>query len=964
MVFLEKIASAYYRHHASELADVIFVFPNRRAGLFFQYYLKKIVRQPVFAPSTITINELFSQLSSLQTIDKVGLLFRLYAIYQRVSKKEETFDHFVYWGEMLINDFDDVDKYLVDAKQLFTNVTELKEIDNLFSYLTENQIEAIKRFWSTFEPTQESAKQKDFRATWEILYPLYDTLRSELLQRKEGYQGMIFRDVAERMMRRESIPIDCKHIVFVGFNALTPAEKELFSYFKKLGLADFYWDYDIPELKDSVNRGSDFIRENLHQFPSRYELENDQPVERNISLVGIPSAVGQAKYVASLLRESYAQTNTEHSPEALMQTVILLPDENLLLPVIYALPEEVHNVNVTMGYPVSISSAAVFIDQLLLLQRHAKQRGNETLFYFQPVQQLLHHPYLLFLMDEVVNALSEQITRYNKIFISHSELGKNDLLSSIFSVCETPQETIAYLVSVVKQLLQRMQPTADEPVERQLEQELLFSLYGMLNRTQMLFADYATDMSNETFRRLLKQLMDALILPFEGEPLSGLQIMGLLETRALDFEHVIILSFNEGVFPQKQTALSFVPYHLRKGFGLPTGEHQDAVFAYHFYRLLHRAKQVHLLYDTRSDGLQSGEVSRYLYQLRYHYRVPIHEATATFLVSPQRSARIEVQKQGTIHERLQLYLMPQSEKALSASSINAYLDCPLRFYLTAVEGLNEGKAVEENIEANTFGLLFHEAMQILYQPYIGKLVTTAMVDTLLKDVAAIDQIVAMVYTRVFLQKEKGIVYPEGQHLILATVIRQYMMQLLRQDRIHAPFEYLASEEPFLVRLPLSDGQRGVNVKGFIDRIDRKEGVTRILDYKSGSDQVEFDDVEHLFWCEAGKKRPKAVFQVFFYSSAFLMQHDASDIEPGIVVLSSLFKSDFASHVVDKGNKQKSIVSNFSEMNEEFTDLLTQVMDEIFDSAIPFRQTDDPAHCTFCPFTAICKREKEPAENSE
>lgn len=961
MVFLEKIASAYYQHHASELGDVIFVFPNRRAGLFFQHYLKKLVRQPVFAPTVITINDLFSQLSSLQTIDKVGLLFRLYAIYQRISHKDETFDHFVYWGEMLINDFDDVDKYLVDAKQLFTNVTELKEIDNLFSYLSENQIEAVKRFWSTFEPAQESAKQKDFRATWEILFPLYDTLRTELLQRKEGYQGMIFRDVAERMMRRETIPIDCKRIVFVGFNALTPAEKELFSYFAKIDLADFYWDYDIPELRDSVNRGSDFIRENLHQFPSRYELEPDQPAERNISLVGIPSAIGQAKYVSSLLRKRYSLANGEQSSDTLMQTIILLPDENLLLPVVYALPEEVSAVNVTMGYPVSISSAAVFVDQLLLLQRNAKQHANETLFYFQPVQQLLHHPYLMFLMDEEVRALSEEIARYNKIFISHTELGKNELLRSIFSVCETPQQTMSYLVSVVKQLLQRMQPTEDEPVERQLEQELLFSLYGMLNRAQLLFADFDTGMSNETFRRLLKQLMDGLILPFEGEPLSGLQIMGLLETRALDFEHVIILSFNEGIFPQKQTALSFVPYHLRKGFGLPTGEHQDAVFAYHFYRLLHRAKQVHLIYDTRTDGLQSGEVSRYLYQLRYHYRVPIDDAVAAFSVLPQRSASIEMQKTGAVHLKLQQYLMADSGKALSASSINTYLDCPLRFYLTTIEGLNEEKEVEETIEANTFGLLFHEAMQKLYQPYVGKTVSVAMVDVLMKDVATLDRIIAEVYTRKFLQKEKGIVYPEGQHLILATVIRQYIMQLLRHDRARAPFEYLASEEPFRVRLPLSDGQRMVNVKGFIDRIDSKEGVTRILDYKSGADQVEFEGLEQLFHREVGKKRSKAVFQVFLYTMAYSSQQVAKAIEPGVVVLSSLFKPDFASHVVNKANKQKLIVSDFNELKDDFTALLTRELDEIFDPTIPFRQTDDSAHCTYCPFAAICKRENEPTD---
>ncbi|MBB3187525.1 PD-(D/E)XK nuclease family protein [Microbacter margulisiae] len=963
MVFLEKIASVYYQYHAAELADVIFVFPNRRAGVFFQHYLKKMVDKPVFAPEAITVDELFSRLSSLQTADKTGLLFRLYSIYCKINDKAESFDHFVYWGEMLINDFDDVDKYLVDAKQLFTNVTELKEIDTLFGYLNENQIEAIRRFWSTFEPMQESSKQKDFRATWEVLYPLYETLRNELLQQNEGYQGMIFRDVAERIKNHESLDIEGKQIVFVGFNALTPAERALFRFFKYRGIADFYWDYDIPELKDRVNRGSDFIQENLLEFPSRYTLESDEPEERKISLAGIPSAVGQAKYVSRLLRDNYSCQDGEQPDDTLMQTVVLLPDENLLLPVVNSLPECVSTVNVTMGYPVAISSAAVFIDQLLLLQRNARVNGDNTLFYYRSVQQILHHPYLLFLMNDTVNELSQQILRYNKVFIDKQDLAENELLDAMFTFCRTPKETMAYLVAVVKLLLQAMQPAEDEPVERQMEQELLFSLYGMLNRAQGLFDQFAVEMTTETFRRLLKQLMDGLILPFEGEPLSGLQIMGLLETRALDFANVIVLSFNEGVFPTKQSALSFIPYHLRRGFGLPTGEHQDAVFAYHFYRLLHRAKTVHLLYDTRSDGMQSGEVSRYLYQLRYHYRLPIREAVASFSVTPRKSARIEVAKEGIIAEKLAKYIMPHEGKALSASSLNTYLECPLHFYFTTIEGLNEEKEVEETIEANTFGLLFHETMQELYKPFVGQMVTATAIDGVLKNVSAIDELIALKYTRLYLQKDTGIVHPEGQHLILATVIRHYVMQLLRHDRAYAPFEYVASEKAFHVSMPLSDGKRKVNLKGFIDRIDRKEGVLRILDYKSGSDQTTFSSIEKLFHTESVSKRSKAVFQVFFYAMAYLLQqNDATVVEPGIVLLSSLFKSDFVTHITRKENRQQKIVSDFATIQEEFASSLTQVLDEIFNPDIPFRQTDDPARCTYCPFTVICRKENEPIDS--
>lgn len=956
MTFLEKIATVYLAHHSEDLSEMMFVFPNRRSGLFFRHYLTQQIKHPIFAPQIIPISDLFSQLSSLQPLDRLGLLFLLYTLYNQISGKEESFDHFASWGEMLLNDFDDIDKYLIDARQLFYNVKELKEIDNQFDYLSPNQIEAIKRFWSTFDPSNESTKQRDFRMTWEILWPLYDAFKQTLNHQQEGYQGMIFRDVAEKINHSNELPINCKRLVFVGFNALTPAEKVLFRHLKKLGLADFYWDYDIPELQDPVNRGSAFIQENLSEFPSLYDLEKDPPRERTISLIKIPSAIGQAKYTASVLSEL-----SSNSAEEWIKTVVLLADEQLLLPVIHSLPETIRRVNVTMGYPLSVSSAALFVNQLIDLQRNIKKANNEILFYHRQVRELLHHPYILYLMQEQARKIVLDITLYNKVFVSQNDLIGNELLSSIFTPCETANELLPYLVSIVRMLMMKLQPVDDDDATHQIGQEMLFSVYKMLNRAQGLFQKYEIDMQLDTMHRLIKQLMDGLILPFEGEPLSGLQLMGLLETRALDFDRVFILSFNEGVFPKKQATLSFIPVNLRRGFGLPTGEHQDAVYAYHFYRLIHRAKQVQLIYDTRSNGIRSGEVSRYVYQLRYHYRVPIEESSANFPVIFSKTTPLKVNKENTVKAKLKQYLQPNSGKALSASALNQYLDCPFRFYLSTIEGLKEEKEVDESIEANTFGSLFHDAAHRLYQSFIGKPMTEALFDDLLNNEEQLNTIMAQVYTETYLKKEHGLIIPEGQHAILMKVIQRYLTQLIKFDKKQTPFDLIGTELPFQLSFPIQNGSNKmkVNLKGIIDRIDRKNGSIRIFDYKTGNDALEAPSIEELFHVESGKKRAKAVFQVFFYSLAYSIEHPTEIIQPQIILLQNIFKSDVNTTISLKENSE--FIKDFATVKEPFQKALTSLLEEIFNMDVPFQQTNDVKHCSYCPFTDVCKRSADDLE---
>ena len=952
---LKKIAALYLHEHEKKLADMLFVFPNRRAGLFFLNYLSKEISRPIFAPKTLTVNELFSQLSTLQMADRLSMLFRLYAIYQSLSKKEETFDKFAYWGEMLLNDFDDVDKYMADARQLFTNVTELKQIDTLFNYLSINQIEAIRRFWSSFEPASESAKQKDFRATWEILFPIYTQFHNELLACNEGYEGMIFREVAERMQRREKIDIEYSRVIFVGFNALTPTEDSLFTYFKNNNLADFYWDYDIAELQDSVNRGGDFRHTNLERYKSRYTLPPEEPQTRTIELIGIPSAVGQTKYVHQLLGQLYPAENKPHLSEDLMKTVVILPDENLLLPMLHSIPDSVDKVNVTMGYPLSITPAAGLIDHLFALQRTIRRTGETVLFYHRNVQLILQHPYLSQLAGKVTKPLSDSITHYNKIYISQDEFVENELLASIFTPQDSPRKMALYLSDLLRDVLQRLQIVDEGSALIKLEQEFLYHCYTAVNRIRGLLENSSIELNNDTFARLMKQLIAAISIPFEGEPLAGLQIMGLLETRGLDFENVIITSLNEGVFPQKQSAPSFIPYHLRKGFGLPTGEHQDAIFAYHFYRLLHRAKRVVCTYDTRSDGLQSGEVSRYIHQLKYHYRQPIEEKIATFDIGITKPDVVEVTKTPEVLQKLSRFTTTDEGKSLSASAINTYLDCSLKFYLSSVEGLREGDDVEETIAANTFGSIFHGAMEELYRPIAGQMVTAEMLDTIIKNNKTIEDAVALAFTRNFLRKTEGVERPKGQHQLTTGIIQNYIEQLLKIDRQRTPFEYVASEYRFDLQMPLFGGATQVNLKGFIDRIDRKESITRILDYKTGShDLTVFTGLEQLFDKEE-KKRPKAVLQTFMYALLYLQKEGNQQIEPGIVTIRSLFKKDFDTQLICKEERQGQAVNNFGQFKEPFAALFTSCLEEIFDSAIPFTQTQNTDHCTHCPFTVICKR---------
>ena len=622
---------------------------------------------------------------------------------------------------MLLNDFDDIDKYMADARMLFTNVTDLREIENDFSFLSPEQIAAIRTFWSSFYPKGDTPNQEQFLAVWQILYALYTDLREALATEGKGYEGMIFREVVEQMEKDECCDLPYTKVVFVGLNALSVAEERFLSGLQKRGIADFYWDYASPKVTDPDNKASYFVERNLRQFPSQLiengqlTIDNEDDDKKKIEVIGIPSGIGQAKQVCSILNELCKED--EMSAEEALRTAVILPDEHLLIPVLNAIPEQIKRINVTMGYPLAGTPVASLMEYILALQKNIRYVDRRPVFYFRDVLPILNHRYISTTSPEMVSNLVKDISENNKIYISYDDLNKTPLLSILFTPVTAVETFSDYLINVLQELNKAVEGgklkvesvnSDTEPLStfnsqlstiNDIEQEFIFHYFATVNRMKEVMREANVEMKIDTYFRLLKRVTDTITIPFQGEPLSGLQIMGVLETRALDFDRLIILSMNEGIFPLRKAANSFIPYNLRRGFGLPTYEHQDSVWAYHFYRLIYRASHVSLLYDTRSNGLQTGEVSRFVHQLHYHYEEPIQNKLVVYNVSSSKTPALQVAKTEEVMNRLADF-RSGGTRAISASAVNTYLDCPLKFYFSVVEGIREEEEVSETIESN------------------------------------------------------------------------------------------------------------------------------------------------------------------------------------------------------------------------------------------------------------------------
>ncbi len=953
--FLYRIAEKYYSTFGNEMHSFSFVFPNRRAGLFFQKYLSQIVEQPIFSPEIITINDCFAQASAHQTADRLNVLFRLYKLYIDKTGRDETFDHFVFWGEMLLSDFNEIDKYMVNAEQLFSNISDLKMLDDSFDYLSEEQKKVIEHFWKDFKLVAENNGTRDeFVATWAILNHLYVELSNSLLADGIATEGMQLRMVANDLKngRLPEAFVD-KKFVFVGFNALNPCERTLMLELQKRDMTDFYWDYESEMLSDRDNPASSFRAENMSVFGSNFDIDSvrEATEPKNFELIAVPSSVGQAKQVHQLLSHIENTQNTEW-----ISTAVVLPDETLLLPLIHSLPESIEKINVTMGYPLSTTPVAGLIDALFDLQRKTRVNANRTGFYHSSVLNVLQHQYISVLCANNVAQIVDTMVQNNWIYVEKEALQTDELLKLIFEVKTDAYDFLAYLSQVLLKIQELMLEKENALTKFRLELDFLYQYYISIQRITDICADtkWRVEMTVDTMMRLLRQLFATVSVPFVGEPLAGLQIMGMLETRGLDFENLIICSFNEGVFPAKQSANSFIPYNLRKGFGLPTYEYHDSIFSYNFYRLIHRAKNIYLLYDTRTDGQKTGELSRFYHQLFYHYGIEFKRKNIHYNVVFSDTNKIDIVKTKEIKEKLAQYMGENATRALSASGINTYIDCPLKFYYSEIEKMAQSDEVKETVEENMFGNIFHKAVELLYKPYEGRMMQHGELDHTIKDTHHIDRCITLAFAEEFFKSRKpDNIVLEGNNLLIARVLRKYIVQMLRIDAAQLPFKYIGSEAKCETWIDSSFGQ--VKLKGYIDRVDEKEGVVRIMDYKTGGGSLLFKSWEQVFDANENK-RPKYVLQTFMYGLLYKQYAQNKQMTPGIYYIRNFFKSDFATTLCMQPDKDTRIdIDNYAQYEAEFLNGLRTCIDQIFDPNLLFSQTEQQDKCAYCMYKELCNR---------
>ena len=956
--FLKLVAADLYKHTEGNLAHTAVVFPNKRAGLFFNEYLAQESDSPIWSPAYVSISELFRSLSPWEVGDPVKLVCELYKIFRRETQSTETLDDFYFWGEMLISDFDDADKNRVDTDKLFSNLQDLRNIMDDYTFIDDEQEEAIRQFFQNFSIERRTALKERFISLWNVLGNIYKGFRESLASQNIAYEGMMYRHVIEHL-DVDKLPYE--KYVFVGFNVLNKVEHTLFTQLKDAGKAVFYWDYDEFYMKENrqavTHEAGEFIRRNLRDFPSPLsgELFKNLSKPKEVHYIASSTENAQARYLPQWIR------NNLTTPEK--ETAVVLCNEALLQPVLHSLPAEVKHVNITMGFPLSQTPVYSFLIALLELHTHGFnfKSGRYT---FQSVVTLLKHPYTRQLTGQA-ELLEKELTRNNRFYPLPGELGKDEFLTRLFTplsgnlnLCIRLSETLQQVASIYQA---NTSGTEDTDAFNQLYRESLFKAYTTINRFRTLIEEDELTVQSETFRRLLVKVFSATNIPVHGEPAIGMQVMGVLETRNLDFRHLVLLSVNEGQLPKSGGDSSFIPYNLRKAFGMTTIEHKIAVYAYYFYRLLQRAERITLMYNTSSDGLNRGEWSRFMLQFLIEWPHPITRQFLEAGQSPQGTSPITVEKTPDVMRRMQsLFDVRANPKAkFSPSALNYYLDCPLKFYYRYVAGLSAPDEVSAEIDSATFGSIFHYAAEHIYKDLTthGKVINKEALETLLRNEVKLQDYVDTAFKKLFFnvpQNEK----PEynGVQLINSAVIARYLKQLLQNDLRYAPFTFIASEmevdEPIDIQTP--KGVIKSRIGGIIDRMDSKDGTLRIVDYKTGGDADTPPHVESLFIPD--KKRSNYVFQTFLYAAIMCRKQPTMKIAPALLYIHRAATETY-SPVIQMGEprKPKEAVEDFSKYEKEYRERLQGLLEEIFNPEKSFTQTEIIEKCTYCDFKALCKR---------
>ncbi|MFT7281093.1 MAG: CRISPR/Cas system-associated exonuclease Cas4 (RecB family) [Cyclobacteriaceae bacterium] len=960
--FLGELARELTNSHGTDLDQLKVIFPNRRAGVFFRKELSEQIEKPIWMPSVYSMEDFVLSVSSLDKIEKLEAIFILYTAYRQFQPEPEPFDRFFFWGEMILKDFEEIDQYLVDHHKLFTTISTQKELEEAFQYLDEEDKKVIEQFWNTFLPDVTDTQQA-FLKTWRILPDIYDAFREALLEQGKGYGGLIYRALADRL-KEDDLTISGS-IVFAGFNALTAAEERIISWCVEHLSAKVYWDVDSYYLQDTRQEAGWFFRQYAshrvlgNTFPKTYPEHFSQPKE--ISATGVTLEIGQTKLLTGHLRELSARD--DFKPE---RTVIVLPHEYMLPAVLHAIPEQIETLNVTMGFPLSNSSVFGLLDSMLRLQQsHRNSPTSGLSYYHKHLLDVIQHPLVQPIDPKIFQQLSTQVKKRNLIYCPEGEiLSQKPLLLTVLKPVRNP---IDFVLEVLDQLI-----VIWTDKEHDYELEFVYRFRENYTQLQTMLVMQNETLSFEFFIQLHKKVAQSLKVPFTGEPINGLQIMGILETRNLDFDHVFVLNMNEDSWPAAGGKGSFVPFNIRKAFDMPVSEHQDAIYSYLFYSLLQRSQTIHFYYNSISEFAMNGEPSRLLKQLEFESS---HEIKYNLLSNPIQvtpTPPISIPKTERIFMILNKYVEGASlpshirhHSRLTPSALETYLHCRLKFYFRYVEELFEQDELQEDINPMIFGNILHDAMEILYRHHITTRKTRLVQETDFFGLeAAVDGAINQAFGLHYQFNKAKKIELEGRSVIASEIVRKLVLRILHIDKKHAPFEIVGLEadtqDGYSIEFPIHSANKEISIrlKGKIDRIDQKEGRFRIVDYKTGKDEKQFKNVESLTDRQE-IKRNKAAFQVMFYS--WLLKHSplyksGMPIEPGLYNSRDLFKQDFSWQIFEKeGRSNPKPVHDFLTYETDFEKQVSELLTDIWNPKVLFDQVEDVKKCEYCAYKRICGR---------
>jgi len=914
--FLDKIGQVIIREYSNNLSNTVVILPNKRAKIFLIEALKNQIENNIISPKIISIEDFIQEISAIRSIDSIELVFEFYEVYLKLTdvKSQQSFDLFANWAKMLLQDFNEIDRYLLDA-------------NHVLSYLKD--IEDIKK-WG-IEVENKTKLLENYIDFWKLLPNYYQTLYSHLLQKGIGYQGLIYREAVNKLKLFSKSVTDTKYI-FAGFNALNAAEEKIVQSLLESNQAKIYWDIDQAFLNDPYHDAGLFIR----RFKDKWIHYKSNPFEwiandflknkKNINIIGTPKSIGQAKIAGGIIDELISNDPTI----CLDKVAIVLGDENMLIPLLYSLPSSVGALNITMGFSSKNNPAQILIAKLFKMHSAALSRnGNNYVFYYKDILGILTHP----LIEPYSNTseLVKTIIQYNYTFITHQkiiELNPNpsDLFLLLFGKWE---EGSLKVLGDISQLLQTIKGNlSNDNEEEKITKAFVFSIFKVINKLISYYSKYDHIDNIDTLHAIYKQVIDLAEVSFEGEPLNGLQIMGVLESRVLDFETVIITSLNEGKLPAGKSQNSFIPYDVKRELELPTFKEKDAIYTYHFYHLLQRAKNVYLLYNTESEGLDAGEKSRFITQLQVEYQDQHNLTPAIYnAVIPEKANQPMVIPKS---ESVVVRLKEIAEMGFSPTTLTSYIRNPIQFYFQRILKIREVEEVEENIALNTLGTIIHETLKSMYAPFIGKFISESDILSCIKIIdAEVMKQFKLEYKEGEIKKGRNLLAFEVAKRNVSNFLKVELESILSGDAI----KILALEQRYERTFEHPSLPFPIKIGGSVDRIDLRNGVIRIIDYKTG--RVDKSTVTLSTWTDLTKDiANEKIIQVLAY--AFMYQEMALEqqMEAGIISFKNL-KSGFLPFTFKEGKELNTIISK--ETIDQYLEQITILLVEIFDQNIPFEE---------------------------